>query len=135
MDFTTDDEDGKEEFNKVDYLENDYYLSQIDIRQAKIIEPYYDLFRIFNKKSIQIITLCLAGIRTLLRNTDSVFNKEEMNEALSHLSQKTGNKIFYELQENGWIINNGLRYEIPERVRMLTLFLHTVLTFEEQDFN
>ncbi|GEM_PF-6887340 len=134
MDFTKDD-DSKEEFNKVDYLENDYCLSQIDIRQAKIIEPYYDLFKIFNKKNIQIVTLCLAGIRTLIRDTDGVFSKDEMNEALSHLSQKTRNRIFNELQENGWIINNGLRYEIPERVRMLTLFLHTVLTFEEQDFN
>lgn len=124
-----------DDINKTDFIENDYELSQFDIQHAKRIEPYYNFFKIFNKKSGHLITLCIAGIRSLIRDTEGVFSREEMEDTLSYLSQSTRNRVFNELQEYGWIVNNGIRFEIPERVRTLTIFLYSALSFEEKDFN
>lgn len=113
--------------------DGDYNIPNEDINQAKMIEPFYDLFRLFTLRNDETITLALAAIRTLARQTDGFFTREQMNLSLNYLSSESRTKVSKSLQDYGWITNNGLRYEITERVRNLMVFLFGTLTRSSQD--
>lgn len=113
---------------------NDYNLPHDDILQAQEIEPYYDLFRLFGVRTKEMITICLGAIRTLARQTDGFFTREEMERELSYLYQPTRTKVIRILQGHGWITSNGIRYEIPEKVRNLLVFLFGALTRSDESF-
>jgi hypothetical protein len=111
----------------------DYDIPNEDINQAKMIEPFYDLFRLFTLRNDETITLALAAIRSLARQTDGYFTREQMNLSLNYLSTEYRSKVIKALQDYGWISTNGLRYEIPERVRNLMVFLFGTLTRSGHD--
>ncbi|PQP82224.1 hypothetical protein C0Q44_21545 [Paenibacillus sp. PCH8] len=115
--------------------EKDYNLPHTDIIKAKEIEKYYELFRIFTTRDKEKITLCLSSIRTLARETDGIFSKEEMDQALSYLNIDTRNQVIKTIVKYGWIISNGVRYQFPERMRHMLMFLFNVFVGEMDSFN
>lgn len=115
-------------------LSNDYDLPQPDIVQAKELEPFHGLFRLFLVQDAEIITLCLAAIRTLARETEGIFTREEMDQKLSYLKPSTRSKVIRVIQKYNWVTSNGIRYEFSERVRTLIMFMFGALTRSEDNF-
>lgn len=113
---------------------SDYDLSQLDIVQAKKIEPYYKILKLFSLRNDETITLCIAAFRTLARSTAGVFTREEVDQVLSYVSNSMRSKIFRTLLDYEWVISNGIRYEIPERVRNFHIFMSSALASEEEDY-
>ncbi|MDH6428060.1 MULTISPECIES: hypothetical protein [unclassified Paenibacillus] len=115
--------------------EKDYNLPHTDIIKAKEIEKYHELFRLFITRDKEKITLCLAAVRTLARETDGIFSKEEMDQVLGYLNTDTRNQVIKTIVKYGWIISNGVRYQFPERTRYMLMFLFTVFVGEVDSFN
>jgi hypothetical protein len=112
----------------VDFLEHE------DMQQAKEIEPYFDFFRIFSLKDKELIIGCMAAMKTLARQTEGVFNREEMDQALYYIHKDMRSKVLHKLLHYGWIENNGIRFVIPESVYSMVVFMHGALTRSDQTF-
>lgn len=115
--------------------EKDYNLPHTDIIKAKEIEKYHELFRLFITRDKEKITLCLAAVRSLARETDGIFSKEEMDHVLGYLNIDTRNQVIKTIVKYGWIISNGVRYQFPEKTRYMLMFLFTVFVGEVDSFN
>lgn len=74
-------------------------------------------------------------MRTLARETDGIFSKEEMDQVLGYLNTDTRNQVIKTIVKYGWIISNGVRYQFPERTRYMLMFLFTVFVGEVDSFN
>ncbi len=94
----------------------DYDLSHKDIIMVKSIEKHLKLFEIFRLRNSQLITLILAGAKTLASEAGR-FSMEEAQKHLNYLSKKTRDRVIKELCEKGWIVFDGFDYEIPGKVR------------------
>ncbi|WP_311081801.1 hypothetical protein [Paenibacillus polymyxa] len=115
--------------------EKDYNLPHADIIKAKEIEKYHDLFRLFITRDTEKITLCLAAVRTLARETDGIFSREELDQVLSYLNAETRVDVIKTIVKYGWIVSNGVRYFFPERMRHMMMFLFNVFVGEMDSFN
>jgi hypothetical protein len=116
-------------------LKNDYDLPQDDIVKAKEIEKYHELFRLFITRDTEKITLCLAAVRTLARETDGIFSKEDMDRVLSYLNTDTRAYVIKRIVKYGWIVSNGIRYQFPERMRHMMIFLFGAFIGGGDSFN
>lgn len=116
-------------------LEKDYDLRQDDILKAKEIEKYHELFRLFTARDTEKITLCIAAVRTLARETDGIFSREDMDRVLSYLNTDTRVYVIKRIVKYGWIVSNGIRYQFPERMRHMMMFLFGVFNGEGDSFN
>ncbi|MBP1999667.1 hypothetical protein J2Z69_000686 [Paenibacillus shirakamiensis] len=117
-------------------LKNDYDLSHKDILMVKNIEKHLRLFDIFKLRNSQMITLILAGAKTLASEAGR-FSIEDAQNYLSYISKKNRDKVIKELLEKGWIVFDGFDYEIPGKVRsflssMFLSFAKENLSMEEQ---
>lgn len=115
---------------------NDYDLSHKDIVMVKNIEKHLRLFDIFKLRNSQMITLILAGAKTLASEAGR-FSIEEAQNYLSYMSKKNRDKVIKELLDKGWIVFDGFDYEIPGKVRsflssMFLSFAKENLSMEEQ---
>ncbi|MFB6367879.1 hypothetical protein ACFCP7_28395 [Paenibacillus elgii] len=116
-------------------IKKDYDLPHSDITKAKEIEKYHDLFRLFMIRDKEKITLCLAAVRTLARETDGIFSREEMDQVLSYLDTETRVDVIKTIVKYKWIVSNGIRYFFPERMRHMMMFLFNVFVGEMESFN
>ncbi len=117
-----------------DELEQDYNLGHSDIKVAKEIEPLHNLFKLFSLRNPEMITLCLAAVRTLARETNGIFSREEMDHALSYLTQSTRLKVINKILYYNWIVSNGIKYEFPENLRYMMMFLFGPLAQSSDSF-
>ncbi|MFF2910231.1 hypothetical protein [Paenibacillus sp. NPDC057934] len=115
-------------------LKQDYELAHSDIMKAKEIEKYHELFRLFMTRDKEKITLCLAAVRTLARETEGIFSREEMDHVLSYLNVETRTYVIKTIVKYGWIVSNGIRYQFPERMRYMMMFLFNVFVGEMNSF-
>lgn len=124
------------EDENVEEAKNDYDLSHKDIVMVKNIEKHLKLFEIFRLKNSQLITLILAGAKTLASEAGR-FSMEEAQKHLSYMSKRTRNKVIKELAQKCWIEFDGFDYEVPGKVRsflssMFLSFAKENLSMEEQ---
>lgn len=122
--------------HNIEEAKNDYDLSHKDILMVKSIEQHLKLFEIFKLRNSQMITLILAGAKTLASEAGR-FSIEEAHNYLNYMSKKTRDRIMRELSEKGWIVFDGFDYEIPGKVRsflssMFLSFAKEKLSMEEQ---
>jgi hypothetical protein len=115
---------------------NDYDLSHKDIIMVKNIEKHLKLFEIFRIRDPKLITLILAGAKTLASEAGR-FSIEEAQTFLIYMSKKTRDRVIKELVEKGWIVFDGFEYEVPGKVRaflssMFMAFSKENLSIEDQ---
>jgi hypothetical protein len=126
----------KRNYYDTEDVQNDYDLSHKDIVMVRSIEKHLKLFDIFKLRNSQMITLVLAGAKTLASEAGR-FTIEEAQNHLSYISKKNRNRIIKELIEKGWIIFDGFDYEVSGKVRsfltsMFLSFAKEKLSMEEQ---
>lgn len=114
----------------------DYDLSHKDITMVKNIERHFRLFEIFKIRNPQMITLILAGAKTLASEAGR-FSIDDAQNFLGYMSKKSRDRVIRELLEKGWIEFDGFDYEVPGKVRsflssMFLSFAKETLTMEEQ---
>lgn len=124
------------EDNNVEESKSDYDLSHKDIVMVRSIEKHLKLFEIFKLRNFQIITLILAGAKTLASEAGR-FSIEEAQKYLSYMSKRTRDRVIRELQEKEWIVFDGFDYEMPGKVRsfltsMFLSFAKENLSMEDQ---
>jgi len=115
---------------------SDYDLSHKDVVMVRNIQKHLKLFEIFRLRSSQMITLVLAGAKTLASEAGR-FSIEEAHNYLSYMSKRTRDKVIKELLEKEWISFDGFDYEVPGKVRsfissMFLSFAKENLSIEEQ---
>lgn len=124
------------EDQSVEEIINDYDLSHKDIVMVKNIEKHFRLFDIFKLRNPQMITLILAGAKTLASEAGR-FSIEEAQNYLGYMSKKNRERVIKELLDKGWIGFDGFDYEVPGKVRsflssMFLSFAKETLSMEEQ---
>lgn len=124
------------EDQSIEEIINDYDLSHKDIVMVKNIEKHFKLFDIFKLRNPQMITLILAGAKTLASEAGR-FSIEEAQNYLGYMSKKNRDRVIKELLEKGWIEFDGFDYEVPGKVRsflssMFLSFAKETLSMEEQ---
>ncbi|MCE5171822.1 hypothetical protein LQV63_21315 [Paenibacillus profundus] len=115
---------------------SDYNLSHKDIAMVKKIEKHLKLFDIFRLRSPKLITLILAGAKTLASEAGR-FSMDEAQKYLGYMSKRTRDRVIKELKDKGWIVFDGFEYEVPGKVRsflssMFLSFAKENLSMEEQ---
>jgi len=115
-------------------IKESYIFEHRDVLKAKEIERYHSLFKLFMTRDKEKITLCIAAVRTLLRETDGIFSREEMESSLDYLNSETKVYVIRTIIKYGWITNNGVRYQVPERVRHMMMFFFSVFVGESDSF-
>ena len=120
----------------VDDIIRDYHLHHKDILMVRSIEKNMKLFEVFRVRNKQMITLILAGARTLASEAGR-FSMEDARKLLGYMSKRTQDKVLKELSENQWIVFDGFDYEMPVAVRsfissMFLAFAKENLSMSEQ---
>ncbi|MEW9123842.1 MAG: hypothetical protein AB2421_14115 [Thermotaleaceae bacterium] len=128
-----DEDSSLDRYQRIEDNKNESYLFHPHILQARNLEKYYDLFKVFSMHNNETITLCLAAFKTLICETPGIFTKESAFEALNYLSSDMKNEVFSKLLKYHWIVSNGIRYEIPTHARALSMFFST--TFNNENSN
>jgi len=105
---------------------DDYHLNHPDINEAKKLEEHFKLFDIFRVRNPQMITLILAGSKSIA-TTLGQFTLEEANNILGYMKKSNRDKVIRELSKNGWIVSDGFYYRMPGRVRSLLVHIFTSL--------
>lgn len=104
----------------------DYDLNHPDLKAAKKLEEHYILFEIFNIQDPRVITLVLAGARTIANNFGT-FSYLELDNLLGYMSKNNRSKVINYLKKFNWIVFNGIDFEMPGYVRSLLVFLFSSL--------
>lgn len=123
-----------EEINSNIQLNKDFEGLNDDLIQAKKIAPFFKFLKLFSLSNDETLTLCIAAFRTLAAKTEGFFSREQMYKVLSYLEPKTASRIFELLHKYEWITNNGISYEIPDKVRYFGMFLISTLSDTEENY-
>lgn len=112
--------------NTLSFEEKDFRYDQNhpDILAAKKIEPYHNLFDIFNIQDTEMISLIMASAITIMKKL-GVFSKEDIYFVLDYMSEANRKKVVEYLIKRNWIVFNGIDFEMPDRVKSLIKFLFT----------
>lgn len=112
-----------------------YNINHQFIEQSLKMKPFFKLFKLFVLQDEELIMLCLAAIRAIASETKGFFSREEVFEILEFMEMDTAKKVFKKLEQYEWITNNGIRYELPNRVRYLSMFMLTTLSESEENYS
>lgn len=105
-----------------DVKAGDYNLNHPDILAAKKVEQYYYLFEIFKIQDPRTISLVLAGARTIA-NRLGTFSNADLEHYLGYMKKTNRIRVVNYLKKHGWIVHNGIDYEMPSHVRSFLVFL------------
>ncbi|MHC1682919.1 MAG: hypothetical protein AB6733_08225 [Clostridiaceae bacterium] len=103
--------------------------------EASKIEPYFKVFKLFSIKDEDIIKLCIASIRVLAVNTQGYFTRIEAIKELSFMEIDLAKKIFNYLEKYEWIVNNGVNYELPDKIRYFAMFVISALSSRDENYD
>lgn len=121
-------------FNQV-ISTNNYDTTNQFYEVASKIEPFFKVFKLFSIKDDEIIKLCISAIRILAINTQGYFTRNEAIKELSFMNIDLAKKVFGYLERYEWIINNGVNYELPDKIRYFDMFVVSVLSNGHENYN
>lgn len=114
---------------------NNYDRANQFYEEATKIEPYFKVFKLFSIKDDDIIKLCISSIRILAINTQGYFTRNEAIKELSFMDIDLAKKIFNYLEKYEWIVNNGVNYELPDKIRYFAMFVISALSTRNENYD
>lgn len=114
---------------------NNYDRANQFYEEATKIEPYFKVFKLFSIKDDDIIKLCISSIRILAINTQGYFTRNEAIKELSFMDLDLAKKIFGYLEKYEWIVNNGVNYELPDKIRYFAMFVISALSTRDENYD
>lgn len=118
-----------------DIKKNVFDINNDFIEQSLKIQPFLRLFKVFALQDEELVMLCMAAIRAIASETKGFFSREEALEILQFMELNTAKKVFKKLEQYEWITNNGIRYELPNKVRYLSMFMLSTLSESEENYS